>query len=172
MPFDTKSHLINYRTEGQGENMEVPLLDVPTQIDGNMVNVNMGMANNTLAMVPMAGLDFQRSITSMDGMNRAGYQEVFSIGHRERGMGVMNQQGGRDFYSGVGGGMYDGIALPDHFLAQYYTQKVASGNDNQQGLVYDYDLHFLDDLRTKFKTEPSRAEPSRVEKVPCSGKTP
>ncbi|KAG7228891.1 hypothetical protein INR49_008669 [Caranx melampygus] len=95
----------------------------------------------------------------------------------------MNQNRGSGFYSefesreSAGGrGMYDGMALPDHFLAQYYSQKVMSGNENfgvKDGLlVYDYegqgspagsvgccsllesdnDLQFLDDLGLKFKT--------------------
>uniref|UniRef100_A0A4W6EPD7 Cadherin domain-containing protein n=1 Tax=Lates calcarifer TaxID=8187 RepID=A0A4W6EPD7_LATCA len=179
MPFDTKSHLINYRTEGQGENTEVPLL--PTQMDGDM-NVDMGMASKTLAMNSMAGLGLQKSVTSMDGMNGATYGEGFVSDHREGTWG-MNQLSGSGFYSefegresGGGGGIYDVMALPDHFLAQYYTQKVNNGNENpgvkDALLVYDYegqgssagsvgccsllesdnDLQFLDDLGPKFKT--------------------
>ncbi|KAK5869348.1 hypothetical protein PBY51_024072 [Eleginops maclovinus] len=72
--------------------------------------------------------------------------------------------------------MYDGMALPDHFLGQYYTQKVTSENETLGGkddlLVYDYegqgslagsvgccsllesenDLQFINDLGMKFKT--------------------
>ncbi|XP_070765423.1 desmoglein-2.1-like [Enoplosus armatus] len=174
MPFDTKSHLINYRTEGQGENTEVPLLNMPTQMDGN---VAMGMANNISAIAPMAGFDIQKSVTSMDGMNGAVYQE----GYRDATWGMRNELNGSGFYSGfedresgAGGGIYDGMALPDHFLRQYYTQKVTSGSENlgvKDGLLlYDYegqgspagsvdwsiesdnDLQFLDDLGPKFKT--------------------
>ncbi|KAK1896889.1 Desmoglein-1-beta [Dissostichus eleginoides] len=72
--------------------------------------------------------------------------------------------------------MYDGMALPDHFLGQYYSQKVTSENENLGGkdalLIYDCegqgslagsvgccsllesenDLQFIDDLGMKFKT--------------------
>ncbi|KAM8745386.1 desmoglein-2.1-like [Acanthopagrus schlegelii] len=181
MPFDTKSHLINYHTEGQGDNTEVPLITMPTQTDEQMVK--MGMANTTSAMVPMAAFDYQKSVTTMDEMNGAIYREGFSGVHREGTMGRMNQISGSGFYSefesresGVGGGLYDGMALPDHFLRQYYFQKANSGSENQgvkdSLLVYDFegqgssagsvgccsllesdtDLQFLDDLGPKFKT--------------------
>ncbi|KAK5906714.1 hypothetical protein CesoFtcFv8_004635 [Champsocephalus esox] len=176
MPFDTKSHLINYRTEGQGENTEVPLLNLPVQQDANM-----GMAKNTFAAPPMAGMGFQKSVSSMDGMNGALYGGGFTGARREEAWG--NQPSSRGYCSefenresGGGGGMYDGMALPDHFLGQYYAQKVRSENENLGGmdglLVYDYegqgslagsvgccsllesenDLQFLDDLGMKFKT--------------------
>ncbi|XP_034387314.1 desmoglein-2.1 [Cyclopterus lumpus] len=175
MPFDTKSHLINYHTEGQGENTAVPLLNMPTQIDDNLV-----MGNNMLVMAPVEGMGFQRSVASMDGMNA--YGDGYASGHREA-WGMANQTIGSGLYSEfdgresrVGGGMYDGMALPDNFLGQYYSQKVTSENENLGGkdglLVYDYegqgssagsvgccsllevdnDLDFLDDLGTKFKT--------------------
>ncbi|XP_071342912.1 desmoglein-2.1-like isoform X2 [Trachinotus anak] len=170
MPFDTKSHLINYHTEGQGENTEVPLLNMPTQIDGDIVKVDTGIGTKTPAIA--------QSVTSMDGMNRGG----FASDHREGTWGI-NQISGSCFYSDFegkesrgGGGIYDSMALPDHFLRQYYSQKVTSGNENlgvKDGLlVYDYegqgstagsvgccsllesdnDLQFLNDLGPKFKT--------------------
>ncbi|XP_070687719.1 desmoglein-2.1-like [Pempheris klunzingeri] len=187
MPFDTKSHLINYRTEGQGENTEV---NMPTQLDGDMFKVSMGMANNTSDMAPMAYMDFQKSVTSMNG---AGYQG-FSNCHK----GMMNQPSGSGFFSefesresGIEGGLYDSMALPDHFLGQYYSQKVDSGNENLEGkdslLVYDYegqsssagsvgccslldsdnDLQFLSDLGPKFKT---LAEVCGGKKIPAEVK--
>lgn len=102
-----------------------------TQLDGDTVSMGM-MAKKSSAMGPMAGLDFQKSVTSMDRMNRAAYQDSFGSGHREGTWGTMNQQSGSGFcsefdgrqrkQSGVGGGVHDGMALPDHFLGQYYTQ--------------------------------------------------
>ena len=100
---------------------------MPTQVDGDMVN--MGMATKTSAMAPMAGFDFERSVASMDGVNGVIYQDGFESGHRERTWGVMNQSSVTGYYSefesreaGGGGGIYDNMALPDHFLEQYYTQ--------------------------------------------------
>ncbi len=96
---------------------------MPTQPDGDTVNVC--MAKCTSGMPPIAGLDIQKPVTSMDGMNGA-FQEGFVSGDRTWGM--MNQMSGSgiDEYegkeSGVVGGIYDGMALPDHFLGQYYTQ--------------------------------------------------
>lgn len=102
-------------------------MTMPTQMDGQMVE--MGMANKTSAMAPMAAFDYQKSVTTMDGMNGAFYPEGLSSVHREGTMGRMNQRSGSGFYSefetkesGGGGEFYDGMALPDHFLRQYYSQ--------------------------------------------------
>ena len=102
-------------------------MTMPKQMDGQMVE--MGMANKTSAMVPMAAFDYQKSVTTMDGMNGAIYLDSFSSVHRERTMGRMNQRSGSGFHSefetresGGGEEFYDGMALPDHFLRQYYSQ--------------------------------------------------
>lgn len=86
----------------------------------------MGTAQNMAMAAPMVGMGIQQSVTSMDGMNGVVYQEGFESG-REGAWGMMNQQGS-GFYeyegreSGMAGGMYDGMALSDHFLEQYYSQ--------------------------------------------------
>ncbi|KAK1897303.1 Desmoglein-2 [Dissostichus eleginoides] len=159
MPFDTKSHLINYRTEGQGENTEVPLLNFPVQQDANMV-----MAKNTFASLPMAELFMEKVSQEPREKKHGGISPAAEA--TIRSLRAENQEEGE----------YDGMALPDHFLGQYYGQKVRSENENLGGkdglLVYDYegqgslagsvgccsllesenDLQFLDDLGMKFKT--------------------
>lgn len=102
---------------------------MPTQMDGGGVMVGKGMAGMTSAMVPLAAFDGQKSVTSMDGMNGGFYGDGFSLGHREGTWGMMNQPSGSGLYSefqgresSVSGGMFDGMALPDHFLRQYYSQ--------------------------------------------------
>nr|XP_061790321.1 desmoglein-2.1-like [Nerophis lumbriciformis] len=153
IPFDTKSHLINYRTEGQGENAEVPLMNIPTQVD--VVDV----------LKKDAGF-------YADGM---GFQQEFSGIRRDTTIGMRNQ--GR-FYSEFqreSGAAYDDLGLPYHILSQYYAQKMSGGEDlavkdallsyDNEGegsvagsvgccslLEQDNDLQFLDDLGPKFKT--------------------
>ncbi len=105
---------------------------MPTQLDGNMPKVGMGMTNRTSAMAPMAPmarLDVEEPFTSMNGMNTASYQEGYQSGNMGGTWGMMNQPSVSGFHSefegresAAGGGIYDGIALPDHILRQYYTQ--------------------------------------------------
>lgn len=90
-------------------------------MDGDIVNVGIGMASKTSAMA--------QSVTSMDGMNRTIYPGGFASDLRNGTWGMMNQLHGSGFYSefesresGGGEGIYDSMALPDNFLGQYYTQ--------------------------------------------------
>lgn len=89
--------------------------------------VDIDMANKTAAMTPMQGFDFQKSVTSMDGMNGAIYPEGFASVQRDGTWGTLNQQHGSGYYSEFDkesgeAGIYDGMTLPDHILRQYYTQ--------------------------------------------------
>lgn len=91
--------------------------------------VKIATAGMTSTVAPLAAFDGQKSVISMDGMNGAAYTERFSSGQREGTWGVMSQPSGSAFYSEfhgrestVGGGMLDGMCLPDHFLRQYYSQ--------------------------------------------------
>lgn len=176
MPFDTKSHLINYNTEGQGENTEVPLLNAPVVLGGHLPTVDICMVKNPVAMAPIGSLNFQPSATTINGMTWGTYQDGYSSGYRQEMKGCSDVHSEIETRDSWGRGVYDGIALPHHFLGQYYSQKMASGNDSlgvKDGLlVYDnesigsaagsvgccsllesdIDLQFLDDLGPKFKT--------------------
>lgn len=96
-------------------------------MDGALID--MGMAKQS-SMAPMGGFDFQKSVTSMDGMNGGTYHDGFTSVYREGTFGMMNQPSGSGFYgsgferreSAEGGEVYNGMALPDHFLRQYYSQ--------------------------------------------------
>lgn len=94
-------------------------MNKPSQIDGNMVNRGIGVASKTMA--PMESFYYPISVASMDGMNR--------VIHQRETWGMMNPPSGGGFYPeiedkelGGGGGIYDGMALPDHILGQYYTR--------------------------------------------------
>lgn len=98
-----------------------------TSVDGDGVKI--GTAGMTSAIAPLAAFDGQKSVISMDGMNGAAYTDRFSSGQREATWGTRSQPSGSAFYSefhgresAVGGGMFDGMCLPDHFLRQYYSQ--------------------------------------------------
>ncbi|KAK5869346.1 hypothetical protein PBY51_024071 [Eleginops maclovinus] len=157
MPFDTKSHLINYHTEGQGENTDVPLLNIPLQVGGG------GVIDQHLFQG--SGYGLYKDTYFQDAYNAWGTSNVSDSRTWIRNEGSQVQQG-----------IYDGMALPDHFLGQYYSQKVTSEDETLGGkdtlLVYEYegqgslagsvgccsllesenDLQFINDLGMKFKT--------------------
>lgn len=142
---------------------------------------------SNIVMAPVGYGDFQRSATSMDGVlmhdhSVGGGYANGTLGMMSQGMmsqGTMGQGMAGSFtdFEGRGvEGQYDSIALPDHFLNQYYSQKVHHEVENSVAknglLVYDYegqgssagsvgccsghesenDLEFLNDLGPKFKT--------------------
>ncbi|XP_061636596.1 desmoglein-2.1-like isoform X2 [Phyllopteryx taeniolatus] len=157
IPFETKSHLVNYCTEGQGENAEVPLNLMPTKMVAEDVR---------------------------DRMNQSVFVDAFE-GNVAQSW-ARRQGNANAFYSRFGGtavggqatAAYDSIALPEHLLAQYYQQRVYSrsgagslaekdaqlkynfeGQGSSAGSVgccslleNDVDLQFLDHLGPKFKT--------------------
>lgn len=84
---------------------------MPTQIDGVMVGK--GIAPTTSAMVPIAAFGGQKSGDGMKGCTN------ISNGPREGTWGMIKQFKGRE---SSGGGMFDGMALPDNFLRLYYIQ--------------------------------------------------
>lgn len=82
------------------------------------------MAQKPVAMDALGSFDFAQSVGSINRLNGANYQ-----GSYRKEIWGMNQQDPSGFYSetetreSLGGvGLYDGMALPDHFLRQYYDQ--------------------------------------------------
>lgn len=65
----------------------------------------------------------------MSEMNEAGFQDYSSTAQKNEMWGA-NQWDGSGFYAesdgrksrGAGGWIFDGLALPDTFLEQYYSQ--------------------------------------------------
>ncbi|XP_072568951.1 desmoglein-2.1-like isoform X2 [Paramormyrops kingsleyae] len=158
MPFSTKEHLIAYHTEGKGEDKEVPLLNAPIQVD-NVVRSSAGATQAGIA----AGL-----ISGSSGFKAGGHRDVdymdqnFAFNTRYRATETET---------------YEGIALPDVYLEEYYSKKASIALDkeplDEKMLVHDcegqgslagsvgccslletlnFDLEFLNDLGPKFKT--------------------
>lgn len=107
----------------------MPLVNIPTQIDVDGVKLGMGTAGTTSAMAPMAIFDSHKSVTSVDVMSRPAYEDGFSSGYREGTWGRVSHPSGSGLYSEFhgresreSGGIFNGMALPDHFLRQYYNQ--------------------------------------------------
>lgn len=102
-----------------------------TAVDGDAIKI--GTAGTTMASLPV--FDGQKSVASMSGMNDGGLQERFFSSHRGDTWGVMSQPSGNGLYSDfhgresiVEGSMFNGMALSDHFLGQYYNQVITNFN--------------------------------------------
>ncbi|KAF1383815.1 hypothetical protein PFLUV_G00135730 [Perca fluviatilis] len=189
IPYDTKQQLISYHTEGQGEDKEVPLLHIPVEVDGGTMNAknintyegkgNFGELNEFGAA---AGGDaaFGRGLNTFtmtaedmrlyNQYNHSGWQGGLDYSNA----GMMTGQ--ENNFSHYRAGAFDGMALSDQFLEEYYSSKANhAAHQSQQKdalLVYDYegkeslagsigccsllendnDLAFLNDLGPKFKT--------------------
>ncbi|CAB1317409.1 unnamed protein product [Coregonus sp. 'balchen'] len=187
IPFDTKEHLIAYHTEGQGEDKEVPLLNVPVEM-GTVNVVKSGGNTGFIGGVGAVGRG-EAGVISGDGFPSS---SMFTGAHHQY-HGIHKPNGRLEVDYGMGGetrtehhehslfsryraGAYDGIALSEEVLEEYYSAKAnhAAQNDQQRDalLIYDYegqgspvgsvgccslmgaddDLDFLNDLEPKFKT--------------------
>ncbi|XP_017278000.1 desmoglein-2 [Kryptolebias marmoratus] len=178
MPFDTKEQLISYHTEGQGEDKEVPLLQIPSTLDGGGTkDITTGEGKGYMSGLVEVDRGYGGGLT-MTGedaymFNKYGYYS----GQEQTGFIGSGMMQGQDMrFSQYRSGDFNGISLPDHFLGQYFAEKSneasqqyqenehiqAYGYEGQESLAgsvgccsileTDTDLAFLDDLGPKFLT--------------------
>lgn len=187
IPIDDKGILMCSHTEGQGEDKIIPMLKVPVEVDhGSIkaVDVQKYGGNSFFGLGGGGGGTGGRheGFTSLSTWDRYGYKDFHhgnggvEVDGRGTGMGGVNMTGREDSSSWFRGGAYDGIALSDSFLEEYYMTKANHAahqtqlNDSMlicdnegQGspvgslgccslLENDNDLEFLDNLGPKFKT--------------------
>ncbi|KAG9348066.1 hypothetical protein JZ751_004091 [Albula glossodonta] len=171
LPYDTKEHLISYHTEGKGEDKEVPLLNAPLDMGGGYLQ-----SQNLLGSGAVAMDTFQASASTMGGRGSFYYPPSgrVEVDYMEDMIGQEHVTGFQSAFESSEGHMYDGIALPEDYLGDYYSQKSrADAHPTKESLlVYDYEgqgslagsvgccslleadnsLEFLNDLDPKFKT--------------------
>ncbi|XP_068426278.1 desmoglein-2-like protein [Clinocottus analis] len=185
IPFDTKQQLISYHTEGQGEDREVPLLHAAGDIDLGTIHATnnntyrgKGYLGGPVELGGAAGGSGAQhtSILTSENMNLYNQYRHSSgtMGMDHVDAGMMTGQGQR--FSQYRAGAFDGMALSDEFLEEYYSSKsnhaAHQSQEKDSFLAYDYegqgslagsvgccslldndnDLAFLNDLGPKFKT--------------------
>ncbi|KAF4070847.1 hypothetical protein AMELA_G00278230 [Ameiurus melas] len=178
LPFDTKEYLIEYHTEGQGEDKSMPLMFAPVVADQQTV-ATVGSTFNKASMVQSAqGFDtrvlnneLQRGVMEVDSMS--GYQHNTLQAQHTLGSTHRNTLRSASFRQKVHN-IYEETALPDYYLHEYFSQKarflavrpalsdtLLMYNDEGQYspvdslddfsiLEADNDMGFLDNLDTKF----------------------
>ncbi|XP_041849024.1 desmoglein-2-like isoform X2 [Melanotaenia boesemani] len=151
IPFDTKQQLIAYHTEGQGEDKEVPLLQVPVMVESGTLNtkdINNYGGKGYLGGLVESGGEALGGAINMSTVTAENMHLYNQYGHfsRQEGMEFMDggMMAGQDMgFSRYTGGAFSGMALSDHFLGEYFLTK--SNNASQQSqekdtlLVYDYE---------------------------------
>ncbi|XP_014844488.1 PREDICTED: desmoglein-2-like isoform X2 [Poecilia mexicana] len=205
IPFEANEHLISYHTEGQGEDKDVPLVQVPLDVDGSTINTkNINMSGGAAYLDNLAGAGMggggtltgeemwmdnkynyyhanqdQMGFTGAGTMTgqEMGFMGAGTMTGREMGfMGAGTMTGREMSFSKQRLTAFDGMALPEHYLGQYYSIKTRQApqqylekdkeviyqyeEDDSQGasvgccslLENDNDLAFLNDLGPKFKT--------------------
>ncbi|XP_031430705.1 desmoglein-2-like [Clupea harengus] len=131
LPFDGKTHLISYHTEGKGEDREVPLMSVPVLISKVIpVTASANMATTTMVSRQMQenafGGFYDYDEPEMGNMDSSAHWEYTSD------LPEMREEDQLSF-----------MALPDTFLDHYFSQKAehtavtSCPKDNL--LVYEYE---------------------------------
>ncbi|XP_004079413.1 desmoglein-2 [Oryzias latipes] len=179
IPFETKEHLMQYSTEGQGEDKGIPYVQVPVEtgdIQLNAKDINTFGGQGYLQGGGSA-LGGGLNMSTLSAENRRLYSQYGqSFVHDQTDFMSSGMTGQEMGFSSYRGGAFDGIALSDRFLEEYYVTKFNDASQQfqvkDQSLIYDYegrgslagsvgccsllekenDLSFLDDLGPKFRT--------------------
>lgn len=181
IPFDTKQQLISYHTEGQGEDKEVPLLTFPVEVDGGgaVITKDIQTLSGGAALGGGGGGGGGGAFGGGTWMDTMDHYNQYSYYGRQGHMGHMQggtMTGQEHYFSQSRAGFFDGMALSEDFLEEYYSSKAnhASHQSEQKDgfLIYDFEgeeslagsvgccsllenddnLSFLNDLGPKFKT--------------------
>uniref|UniRef100_A0A8C2I1D4 Cadherin domain-containing protein n=1 Tax=Cyprinus carpio TaxID=7962 RepID=A0A8C2I1D4_CYPCA len=171
MPFDTKEHLIKYNTEGQGEDKEMAVLKISKELEDIQHGHGGGLGGGQI----WGGV--KDGIYGAEGSYWTSFHDHYDSAyhHQTDGRYVFGQR--KEEHSRLEDYMFDGLALSDAFLGNYYSQKVrhvtkkqdtgdslkiynyegqesykCSFEDISELLHEDNDFAFLDDLDLKFKT--------------------
>ncbi|XP_070700781.1 desmoglein-2-like protein [Pempheris klunzingeri] len=189
IPIDTRQQLMSYHTEGRGEDKELPLLHAPVEVDGGAVNAKninflggMGYLGGLVEVGGAAGGGAALGGDANTSTLTAGGMHMYSRYNHSGGqmemdhMGAGMMTGQEHVFSLNRASAFDGMALSDQFLEEYYSCKsnhaVQQSQQKDALLVYDYegeeslagsvgccsllenddDLAFLNDLGPKFKT--------------------
>ncbi|CAL8315892.1 unnamed protein product [Gadus morhua 'NCC'] len=191
IPFDAKEQLIAYHTEGLGEAKAVPLISVSEVDHGQTGCMSVGHVKSGWGNEGGAGGTGWTGLTGGAGGGFTSESMHHYNGYHQHGLGAMQT----DYEAGGGGGMtgqhghytshlgseyrggtYDGMAVSEGFLREYFSNKASHGAqqsmeaDALQAFAYegqgspagsvgsfsmldnDDDLEFLNDLGPKFKT--------------------
>ncbi|XP_066537957.1 desmoglein-2-like protein [Hoplias malabaricus] len=137
-PTDQTQHLMLYHTEGQGEDKEIPLLQIPTEVDAGVKGSQLGQGGGKGqwsgawggelggAMYQgwggeLGGAMYQGWGGAWSGMKEEGISSTLEDGQHfkyfKNNMKYMGQSGLRAL------GTYEDIALSEAFLGDYYSKK-------------------------------------------------
>lgn len=73
-------------------------------------------------MAPAGSFDYEASLTDINGMKFGASHGGFSTDYRQEMRGFNNFHSEFETRESRQGGFFDSMALPRHFLAQYYSQ--------------------------------------------------
>lgn len=91
------------------------------EVDRNPLLVITGTVKN-VAVAPAGSLDYEASLTNINGMKWGTYQDGFSTDYRQEMRGFTDFHSEFETRESSQGGLFDSMALPHYFLAQYYSQ--------------------------------------------------